>query len=140
MGYCSQNDILKMISQEEMAELTAEAGDLPDTQVVEEAIAEADSEIEAYIGSRYMVPLSPVPPRIKALSVDMAIYHLYSRRSVIPPVRREKYEAAVAFLKEVASGLAVLEGQSGVVSESSGDVAGFSSACRIFSRDSQKDW
>ncbi len=140
MAYCSPSDILTMISQEELAELTADSGDLPDTFVVEEVITLADAEIDAYLGGRYEVPLTPAPPRLKALSVDMAIYHLYSRRSVVPPVRRDKYEAAVAFLQDVAAGSVGLEGAGGDPAGATGEVAELSSAPRYFSRTTLKDW
>ncbi|MDI6853156.1 MAG: DUF1320 domain-containing protein [Deltaproteobacteria bacterium] len=140
MAYSSQNDLLTMIAPEELAELTAEAGDLPDELVAEEAIAQADAEINAYLGSRYAVPVTPTPPRVKALSVDMAIYHLYSRRSVIPPVRRDKYEAALAFLKAVAAGMVGLEGAGGDTSGGVGEVAELQSEPRLFSRTGLKDW
>ncbi len=136
MAYCSQNDILTRISQEELAQLTSDSGDLPDALVVEEAIAQADAEIDSYLGSCCSVPLTPAPPRLKALSADMAIYHIYSRRGVAPPVRRERYEAAVAFLKAVAAGAATLGESAGNTRE----VEDFSSAARIFSRTGLKDW
>jgi phage gp36-like protein len=107
---------------------------------VEEAIAQADAEIDAYLGGRYEVPLTPTPPRLKALSVNMAIYHLYSRRSVAPPVRGDKYEAAVAFLKAVAAGAVGLEGAGGEPAGATGEVAELSSEVRLFSRTSLKDW
>jgi phage gp36-like protein len=140
MAYSSQNDLLMMIAPEELAELTADAGDLPDELVVEKAIAQADAEIDAYLGGRYEVPVTPTPPRVKTLSVDMAIYHLYSRRSVIPPVRRDKYEAALAFLKAVAAGTVGLEGASGDASGGVGEVAELRSEPRLFSRTGLKDW
>jgi len=139
MAYSSQNDLLAMISLEELAELTAESGDLPDPVVVDEAIAQADAEIDAYLGSRYEVPVTPTPPRVKALSVDMAIYQLYSRRSAVPPVRRDKYEAALAFLRAVAAGTVGLEGAGGT-SGGIGEVAELSSEPRLFSRTGLKDW
>lgn len=139
MAYCTQSDLLTMISPEELAELTADSGDLPDVFVVEEAIAQADAEIDAYLGSRYALPLTSTPPRVKALAVDMAIYHLYSRRSVTPAVRRVKYEAALAFLKAVAAGALGLEGSGGLAT-ATGEVAGLSSEARIFSRTTLKDW
>lgn len=140
MAYCSQSDLLTMISPEELADLTADSGDLPDAFVVAEAIAQADAEIDAYLGSRYGVPLAPVPPRLKALSMDMAIYHLYSRRSVAPPVRRDKYAAAVAFLKAVAAGTVGLAGAGGDASGGVGEVAELRSEPRLFSRTGLKDW
>jgi phage gp36-like protein len=138
MGYCSQSDILTMISQEDLAQLTADSGNLPDIFVVEEAIAQAGAEIDSYIGSRYATPVTPAPPRLKALSVDMAIYHLYSRRSVIPPVRREKYEAAVAFLKAVGAG--AVELADGEFAKTTGEAADVQSAPRFFSRSGLKEW
>jgi phage gp36-like protein len=139
MAYCTQSDLLTMISQEELADLTADFGELPDAFVVQEAIAQADAEIDAYLGSRYALPLTPTPPRLKALAVDMTIYHLYSRRSAVPAVRRDKYEAAVAFLKAVAAGTVGLEG-SEAAPGATGEVAAFAGEARLFSRTSLKDW
>ncbi len=53
------------------------------------------------------------------LAMDMALYHLYSRRSVVPAVRQQKYEAAVSFLKLVAAEGAVVE-QSGDAGQAGG--------------------
>ncbi len=140
MPYCTQADLLKMIPEKELAELTAESGDTPDDEVVAEAIAKADGEIDSYAGVRYQVPLLPVTSQVKALSVDLAIYHLYSRRSVVPAVRRQRFEAALAFLRAVAEGQAVLEGQGGEPPGTSREVGEVTSASRVFSRDNQSDW
>ncbi len=140
MAYCTQNDLLIMIPLKELAELTTDSGDTPDIQVVDEAINRADGEIDAYLGTRYALPLTPAPDQVKGLSIDMALYHLYSRRSVAPPVRRQKYEAALSFLKQVAAGEAVVEGASGLLPETAQVESEFASAPRIFSRDSQGNW
>ena len=141
MAYCTQSDLLTMIPVKELAELTADSGDTPDSEVVDEVIHRADAEIDAYLGMRYTLPLSPLPDQVKGLSIDMALYHLYSRRSVVPTVRRQKYEAAVAFLKLVAAGESVLENTGDSTSAGDQVVVGseFSSATRVFTRDSQ-DW
>lgn len=141
MAYCTQDDLLTMIPLKELAELTADSGETPDSQVVEEAIHRADAEIDAYLGRRYTLPLIPLPDQVKGLSIDMALYHLYSRRSVVPTVRRQKYEAAVSFLKLVAEGAAVME-ESGEPSPQEGQVrvgSEFTSAPRVFTRNTQ-DW
>src|SRR3974377_2620660 len=104
MAYSTQNDRLPLIPQQELAELTTSSGDTPDSQVVAEAIQRAEAEIDSYLGMRYGLPLTSVPDQVKGLSMDMALYHLYSRRSVAPTVRLQKYTAAVAFLKLVAGG------------------------------------
>jgi phage gp36-like protein len=139
MAYCSQDDLVKMISLKELAELTAESGDDPDAAVVAEAIVKAAGEIDSYLAMRYVLPLAATPPQVQSLAVDMALYHLYSRRSVAPQVRGQKYDAAVAFLKEVAAGQALVEG----IGSPSGDnrqVGEFASASRIFGRDGLSEW
>jgi phage gp36-like protein len=142
MAYCTQNDLLTLIPQQELAELTADSGDTPDSQVVAEAIQRADAEIDSYLGMRYGPPLTAVPDQVKGLSMDIALYHLYSRRSVAPTVRLQKYTAAVAFLKLVAAGEAMLEEAGDPASGGDQVQAGveFSSATRIFSRDTQGNW
>ncbi len=134
MAYCSKDDILMMMPQAELAALTAESGDIADLEVVAAAINKATAEIDSYLQVRYSLPLSSTPGLIKSLGVDLAIYHLYSRRSVMPPVRRQNYEAAVAFLKAVAAGQAGLVEVGG---EPSVEVSG---AGRLFSRAELKDW
>jgi phage gp36-like protein len=141
MAYCTQSDLITMIPLQELAELTADSGDTPDSQVVDEAIHRADAEIDAYLGMRHTLPLTPLPDQVKGLSIDMALYHLYSRRSVAPTVRRQKYEAAVAFLKLVAAGEAVLDDSGNAASSGDQVLVGseFSSATRVFTRNTQ-DW
>jgi phage gp36-like protein len=140
MAYCAQDDLLKLIPEEELAEITAESGDSPDTAVVNEAIAKADSEIDAYCGVRYSVPFSTVPERVKSLSVEMAIYHLYSRRSVVPEVRRQKYEDAIILLKAIAQGAAVLSVSGETPTATGHEVAELTSGVRVFSRTTLDKW
>ena len=140
MAYCTENDLLSMIPAKELAELTAETGDTPDSLVVADAIERAEAEIDAYLGVRYTLPLSPIPDQVKGLSVDISLYHLYSRRSVAPTVRRQKYEAAVSFLKQGAAGEAVVEGASDLLTEAEKVESEFTSATRIFSRNTQGNW
>ena len=135
MAYCTETDLLQMIPQGELVELTAESGEDPDHTVTAEAINQAGGEIDAYLGVRYALPLAVNPPQLKSLAVDLAIYHLYSRRSVAPQVRRQKYEAAVAFLKQVAAGQALVEGLAGEP-----QVKEFSGASRVFGRDDLGEW
>jgi phage gp36-like protein len=139
MAYCSVEDLLHMISREELAELTAETGEEPDSAVIGAAIAKAEDEIHAYVAGRYQVPLVPVPPQILGVAVDLTLYHLYSRRSVMPAVRRQRYEAALTFLRLVALGQVHLEGGTDG-GEKAGQPAEMVSGPRLFSRTSLGDW
>jgi phage gp36-like protein len=140
MAYSTQDDLLTMIPQAELAALTADAGDEPDSQVVAEAITRADAEIDAACGLRYTVPFSPVPERVQSLSTDLAIYHLFSRRGVAPEVWRQKYRDGLAFLKQVAAGQATLAGSGGEPPAADRQSPDFTNATRIFSRDTLGEW
>lgn len=139
MAYCTADDLLLLIPLAELTELTADSEDLPDATVIADAIDKAAAEIDSYLGVRYVLPLAGTPSQVRNLAVDMALYHLYSRRSLAPQVRRQKYEAAVAFLKQVAAGQALVDG----AGEASGDqrqVAEFSGSSRVFGRDDLAEW
>lgn len=140
MAYSTQDDLLAMIPQAELAALTAESGEVPDGQVVAEAIGRADAEIDAACGLRYTVPFSPTPARVKALSADLAIYHLYSRRNVAPEVWRQKYQDALAFLKQVAAGQATLAGSSGEPPAAAREAPEIDGNRRLFSRNTLGEW
>jgi phage gp36-like protein len=140
MAYCSEDDLLNMIPQTELAELTVESGEVPDSLIIAEAISKAEAEIDSYLGVRYAVPLSDPPDQVKALAVDLAIYRLYSRRSVVPPVRQQNYDTAVAFLKQVAAGQAVIVGPQGEPPTVAKEVTDAASAPRAFSRNTLADW
>ncbi|NPU85551.1 MAG: DUF1320 domain-containing protein [Syntrophaceae bacterium] len=108
MAYCTQNDLIEQISEAELIQLTDDAGaDTVDTSAVARAIADADAEIDGYCGARYTVPFSPAPVMIRKISVDLAIYNLFSRRSAvkIPEERQKRYDNAVRFLRDVSRGL-----------------------------------
>lgn len=138
MTYCVQADIEKLVPIQELAELTTESGTTPDGNIITECIVKADGEIDAYCKKCYAVPFSPVPGIVKAMSVDIAIYHLYSRRSAVPDIRKYRYENAIKFLTAVAHGELLIPGPT--PSETGGGTLQLSSAERVFSRDLLSDF
>ena len=140
MAYCTEDDLLNMIPEEDLTDLTVESGDVPDSTVIADAISKAAAEIDSYLGVKYVVPLSPTPDQVKALAVDLAIYHLYSRRSIVPTVRQQKYEDGVAFLQQVAAGQAIITGPDGELPTVAKTVTDASSAIRCFTRNTLADW
>ena len=140
MAYCSEDDLLKMIPQADLADLTLESGEVPDSLIIIDAISKAAAEIDSYLGVKYVVPLAAPSDQVKALAVDLAIYHLFSRRSIIPPVWQQRYDAAVAFLKQAAAGQLVIVGPQGELPSVAKEVADATSAIRAFTRDTQADW
>lgn len=103
------------ISVEQLKQLTSEDGASVVQAVVDAAIADADALIDSYCGKQYVVPFNPVPTRVKALSADIATFHLFKKRAMlfvgeIPEAYRDMYDDAIAFLKDVATGKAVIDG------------------------------
>jgi phage gp36-like protein len=106
MAYSAQADIFNQVESEVLIQLTDDenTGAVGEA-VVTRAIADADATIDAYCQGRYNVPLSPVPEKIRQVSVDIAIYNLYSRRmDTMPEVRAERHKEAIRFLEKVADG------------------------------------
>lgn len=109
MAYCTQSDILERLPEETLIQLTddAEVGQV-EASVVARAIADADAEIDGYLGARHAVPLSPAPPLVAKIAVELAIYHLFSRRGGAPEEWRQRYEDNRRLLESVAKGLVSL--------------------------------
>ena len=140
MAYCTQDDIEKLIPAAELARLTTENEVEPDAAVVAKCIADADAEIDGYLGIRYQVPLSPVPDLVKAISVDLAIYNLHKRRPLLPMPEtcRQSYADRIGFLKAVVAGNATVGASAAEPPAVSQDVAEIGSSTRIFSADGLK--
>lgn len=109
MAYSTQADIQKLLTPAQLVQLADDDGNgIADTAVLDEAIAQADATIDAYLASRIAVPISPVPAVVRSLSVDIAIWNIYSRRSIANELRKQRVDAAIAFLKAFADGKVTL--------------------------------
>jgi phage gp36-like protein len=108
MPYCTLTDIKKAISEEIVKQLTDDdnIGEIVEANVTA-AIATADAEIDGYCAAKYAVPFATVPAIVKALSIEIAVYYLYKRRTV-PEIIEKAYDKAIARLKDIAKGLLTL--------------------------------
>jgi phage gp36-like protein len=104
--YCTLSDIKKVLPEKALVSLTDDEGlGQINASRVDEAISQADGEIDAYIGSRYSVPLSSVPAVIRRCSCDITIYILYKRyEEDIPETREMSYKDAIRVLTRIADG------------------------------------
>lgn len=140
MAYCTQSDLLEQISQDELIQLTDDADlGVVDTTVVDRAIADADAEIDSYCGAKYDVPFSPVPVMVRKLSVDLSIYNLFARRRGAPEDRKERYDNAIRFLKDVSRGLGSLGADAPSGDDEAGAEATAKKADRIFTTGKTSD-
>ena len=138
MAYSTLTDMEQLIPEETLTQITDDegAGEIDEDRITE-AIATADAEIDSYCAARYTVPFTVVPTIVKKLSIDMAIYNLYSRRvEEIPATRADRYKNAIRLLEGIAKGTITL----GVDPAPTGSTEGSSAECnktssdRIFTR------
>jgi phage gp36-like protein len=140
MAYCTLADIKKAITEAVLIQLTDDDNiGAVITENVNKAIAQADSTIDAYC--RNPAPFDPVPDKISELSVDIAVYNLYSRSDLdMPDIRKERKDAAIRFLEKVSEGKISQLGATTPAPSTANDAVTVSSAGRerIFSLDKMK--
>lgn len=141
MAYCTQSDILALLPYDDLLGLTDDDGlGEIDSAVVDQAIAAAEATINAYCQGHYTVPFASVPANILGLCVDLAIYNLYSRRSIIdlPEIRKERKKDALNYLTRVADGKVLLDAAQPAQAPS-GQAVSLSGGDRLFSRTSMRE-
>jgi len=107
--------------------------------VVVEAIADADAEIDAWIGGRYKVPFNLVPDVIRKISIDIAVYNLESRRGGdLPEVRKDRYRNAVKLLESIAKGTVTIGEQEATAPAGPVDLPQFTTPEPVFTKDTLK--
>jgi phage gp36-like protein len=108
MSYTTQSDLITRFGLREIIEVTDEAGTgVVDDLVVARAIADADAEVDAWIGQRVTLPLAVVPAALGRVAADIARYYLWDDRAQGDGAGKAvaaRYEHALAFLKGVARG------------------------------------
>lgn len=145
MAYCTLDDILGIIPQRDLMQLTDDA--IPPAAinqvVVDQAIAAADTLINGYIGERYSIPFTGVPELLKTIALDVAAYRLYLRRKKGEPPEAIKaaYDNSLRLLRDVQAGKLSLgitaAGES--IPQSSGSAPSITSSKRLCSRDTLRD-
>lgn len=136
MAYCTLADIQYVMDEDDVIRFTDDDDSgAVSTAVVDKAIADTGSLVDAYLASRYTVPLDPVPDVINGVACDIAVYKISSRRGIASEEVRKKFEDAVKFLEKLASGKAVLPGADESTSGGT-DMVRMTSDVRVFSRNS----
>jgi phage gp36-like protein len=142
MAYCTRQDLLERVSEEELRQLIIDDDtDMTDQEIEDaveagaiNAIAGAGELIDGYCAGRHPVPFAPVPGLIKRFAIDITVYDLYGRRDGGDEDCVRRYKAAVSYLEKVASGSITLSTPAEPAPSS--HPVKISSAPRVFSRDS----
>jgi len=100
-----------LIAKVSLATVEALAGDQTQSENqmrVDQAIADAEGEINGYLAARYQTPLSPAPAILVTLTVRVALWNLLSAKGYDPNSEdravKENYDGAIKFLQGVAAG------------------------------------
>lgn len=107
MPYCTQADIAKRISFDDIVALTDDAGaQTVDETNLNEAITRADNRINGALRGKFTVPLTSASGIITEIAVDLVVYHLFTRRASIefPKVITDRYNDALEQLADIADG------------------------------------
>lgn len=136
MAYCTFDDIQTRIGADDLAALADYDGDgAADPDIVAEAIRNAESLIDSYVGVRFAVPVDPAPDILRTRAVNLAVYFLRLGRDSVTEDARAQYEDDVHWLNQVAAG-AVSLGLEDSPGESPGAAtAHFGTQPRLFGRD-----
>ena len=125
MAYSTLQTLVDQFGSDEVTRSSdRDADGVADVGVVDRAIADADGEIDSYLGVKYEVPLNPVPGIVVTASATIAMYRMSYDAGTLTDEKRRRYEDLIRWLRDVASGKAVLDG--GVGGKSSGGVRYFS--------------
>lgn len=113
MSYCTLKDILNVIPEKELVNLTNDnpsVSSCVDEQRFEAVSKDADSLINGYLRARYTLPLKDVPRTITQIAIDICAYRLYLRRpQKIPEHITKNYDRAKEILSDIQKGKFVIE-------------------------------
>lgn len=113
MAYSTDNDLLKEMSESDLAKLTGDpTGAEINTERTSYARSTADTLIDAYLNGRYHTPLSePVDPLIKKLSIDLTfvnLFEIYYQKSQISQTITFRKLNAIRLLKDIREGIVLI--------------------------------
>lgn len=153
MAYCTVEEVLGAIKESAYDALLGDEyiEDLEERRrrlvpYVEEAVADADAEIDGYLAKRYDVPMSSAPRVLNKFSKDIAVYNLMSRIGIDEQDRDKtylnRYQSAIKFLEGVAKGTINIGTGGGGDTQEQAAGRGFQiqSSQRLFSRNTMKGW
>lgn len=131
--YISQQDLLDRLGADDLNRLAdLDGDDMPDAEVLQQAIDASEGTVNAYVGKAYALPLAAVPDVLKSATFDIVVYNLHQQAA--PEIVIARYKEALAFLKDVATGKALID-VGGSEPESKPSLARFTGPKRIMSRD-----
>ena len=111
MPYASEQDIADIYGAPRLDMLADSTGDgVRDQAKITRALEASSDVIDGYISNRYALPLTRTSGVLRDCCVSIAVYRMASDASLMTEDTRKRYEDAIAFLKDIAKGVAGLGG------------------------------
>jgi len=107
MAYCALADMKKLIPETMLINLSNDTSGATavNNDNIDEAIDQADREIDAYLVlAGESVPCDPVPPLVANLSAKMAIWNLHLRKYFDSAIWSNTYKQCLRTLEKIAEG------------------------------------
>lgn len=106
-AYATAQDMQDRFGEAELIQLTDHQGDGQINSVVlAQALADANAQVEAYLGGRFDLPLDETPPVLVRITCDLARYGLYD--DAMTDTIRQRQQDALRFLEALAAGKVLL--------------------------------
>jgi phage gp36-like protein len=135
MTYATLQTLVDQVGIDELTRSSDRDGDgVADVGVIDRALEDAAAEIDSYVGVKYKLPLNPVPAVVITHSGSIALYRMSLETATWTEEKRRRYDDALRWLRDVAKGLASLDGEVAAQPKSSGGIRYFTEA-REYSRD-----
>ncbi len=106
MPYASAQDLADAYGADRVLMLATKDDGTRDEAKIARALDSASGVIDGYLSVRYSLPLPTTPATLKDACVAIAVYRLASDPGALTDDMRQRYEDAIAFLKDVAKGIA----------------------------------
>ncbi|NPA72677.1 MAG: DUF1320 domain-containing protein [Gammaproteobacteria bacterium] len=104
--YCTVADMVARFGEQEIINLTSPGQAIIDETVLDQAMIDAGSLIDSYLGSRYKLPLTTVPTVLARTACSVARYYLYNDQMTESVEKAHK--DAIKYLADVSKGIVQL--------------------------------
>ncbi len=112
MAYATLTDLETRFGSDEINNLSDRDNDgSNDAGVVDGALNEASGEIDSYLGVKYTIPIASPSDNLIRTCCDIARFRLH--KDLATEEVDSRYKKAIAWLKDLASGKAILTDASG---------------------------
>jgi phage gp36-like protein len=126
MRYCTRADIGNAIPELTLIQLSNDdpAARLPNENVIEDGMRQAEELVDGYLRGRYNLPLDPVPTVLRDAVVYLARHWLYQRRpeGALPDAVKDSRKDTIKLLESIRDGVVTLGMPTGHAAPEPGEI------------------